>query len=208
MGNKHETLSDGTYHTREGYDIPLEGHSPEFFENLEEKIDKWLDGWTDTITSEWTDEMKDYVANHLEWADENTSFTRVGNGSHFLGWDGPRVGDFLKDDSLYRSFSRTRDATLEVLEAKDESIYTEEPWVIYRTVGPTPFFDPTKFSNRFPEQQEIFIPPNSMKVRHIGRYDLGEWGEGKRLTRDLGFSRQPHIAANEIVVVDLEYEAP
>lgn len=42
-----------------------------------------------------------------------------------------------------------------------------DDFVIYRTVGETHFFDPSKFSNPFPNQTEAFVPMGTMKVSKI-----------------------------------------
>lgn len=167
MGN-NITTDDKTYTTSVGKEIPLEKYTPEFMEHLENAINIWLEGFAENPIDDMTDEEVDYVLNHLEntvgdSSIEDGQLTRMENGEHFLN-SGVKEGDILEGNDLFRSFSRTREATDHVFNVKGQ-YYTDV--VFYRTNGNVPFFDPTKFSNPYPHQEEVFVPLDKCKVDKI-----------------------------------------
>lgn len=198
MGNNHKTTTDETYTSRIGSHIPLEGYSKEFLDTLDLKLNTWLEGFSSYPLEDMNSEETEYILNHL--TSTTKPLMRVENDEHFLN-SGLSVGDTLKGNQLFRSFGGTPDATLHLLEVKDR-VYKDKGWVIYRTKGEVPFFDPTVFSNPYPHQKETFVPLDTMKITNIQNFSPNKI---KELSDELHFDKLPKVV-NNVTVVDLEYD--
>ncbi len=199
MGNNNTNTTSGeTYTSLVGSHIPLEGYSKSFLESLDHKLNTWLEGFSSYPLEDMNSEETEYLLDHL--SSTTDPLMRVENGSYFLN-SGLSVGDTLNGNQLFRSFGRTPDATLHMLEVKDR-VFEDKNWVIYRTNGEVPFFDPTVFSNPFPHQEETFVPLDTMKITNIQNFSPNEINE---LTKELHFNKVPDVV-NNVTVVDVEYD--
>ncbi len=208
MGNNNTNTTPDygdPYLTSEGELIYLEGYDPDFIDGLDDKISDWLWGSKKSIIHEMDVEEINYLIKHLQDSKDdpdidNNQLTRVESDTHFLS-SGLKVGDTLSGNGLFRSFSKSNDSSLDVIEAKSKYWSNGGGWVIYRTVGNTPFFDPTVFRNPFPGQTEVFVPVDSMKVEAI--HEFG-WNY-KEVSKLMKWDSVPDI--NEAVtVVDISYD--
>ena len=112
----------------------------------------------------------------------------------------------MDENMLLRSFSRTPDASEGVLSAK----FTGHDVLIYRTVGDVPFFDPTKFSNPYPNQKEVFVPVDALKIDKVTTFVCDDVGnaEMEQFKEMTGFDESNWIfyEKNTVTVVDLVYD--
>lgn len=181
MGNK--TIQNSKFTTLNNNQIDTEGNSTEFLETLNKNIMTWLKGFSRSITSRMSESEIEYLVNHMSHSDDDGHLFRLEPSHHLEKWlnEGNGVGDLLKDNDLFRSFSRNSDASGQML--KDGWVLGDI--VIYRTIGDTPFFDPRPFADPFPEQKEAFVPLDCMRVEGIHHFEPDEF---KRLGRFMGTS--------------------
>lgn len=150
--------------------VDTDGHDLSFMNTLNHHIASWLEGtYNDTnIIYNMSDEEIKYLLNHLQSSESDLvptgHLTRIGRKYHASGL---KEGDVLKGNNLFRSFSRDPSSTSHIISEYREYGMGVDDWVIYRTVGNVKFFDPTKFSNPYPDQTETFVPVDTMKVTKI-----------------------------------------
>ena len=200
-----KTKSEIVYTTEEGYDIPLEGYTSSFLNNLEYDLSTWLCGNSEYPLYDMDEEEIQYILNHMNQTQNDKtipsgSLTRVETGTYFKE-AGLQEGDLMSGNQLLRSFSKEVGSTKKIFESKNIYWDNTDGWVIYRTKGNVPFFDPTKFSNPYPDQKEVFVPVDTMRVDKISHYTFKEANE---LATDLDI--EPMWITTDVTVVDLVYD--
>lgn len=165
MGKNRKTKQEGQYST------------PNLEENVLDKLMQWQgEGFgMKTPEEKMDDEEIQYIKDHMEISNSETvptgHLTRVERAYHFLE-SGLGVGDVLDTNSVFRSFSREPDSTVEYM----EDIYSvNEPLVIYRTNGKTPHFNVSDKTQKFPEETESLIETGKMKITKITELNLEKY---------------------------------
>lgn len=179
MGNR--TKKSTTYTTYTGETIDSTNYSSNFMETLNDHIDKWLSGDynTESIISHMSFEEVEYLLDHLESTEGHPGvftghLTRLEMAEHFELLD-LKKGDVISGSNLFRSFSQDPQSTQEIYEYYVENSFGSPPdFVIYRTVGNVPFFNPQPFSNPYPEQSEVFVPLDTMRVENVQKFTSGD----------------------------------
>ncbi len=165
---KNRNSNNNSYMTGMGVAVDTDGHSERFMQKLEDNIDTWLMGYVESIIHKMSPEEIHYLIDHMQLSDSDMvpsgHLTRLERKSHS---DDLKEGDLLKNNNLFRSFSREPSSSDEILGIYRDMGEGIDDFVIYRTVGQVPFFDPSKFSNPFPYQTEAFVPVDSMRVSEI-----------------------------------------
>lgn len=168
MGKNRGTTNNMEYITSYGNAVDTDGHSIEFMDTLDYHIANWLDGNYKNIIYHMSREEIEYLLNHMQSSESNMvptgHLTRIEFKYHT---NGLKEGDILKGNNLFRSFSRNPNSSSSILDSYNDWGSDLDDFVIYRTVGNTPFFDPTEFSNPFPNQTEAFVPVDMMRVSKI-----------------------------------------
>jgi len=170
MGKNRGTTNNTEYITSYGNAVDTDGHSIEFMETLDYHIDKWLEGAYINIIHNMSPDEINYIINHMQYSENEWDMiptghlTRIEQRHHTSNL---KEGDIIKGSNLFRSFSRDPSSTDEILDVYNDWGSSIDEFVIYRTTGNTPFFDPTKFSNPYPYQTEVFVPMDTMRVSKI-----------------------------------------
>ncbi len=214
--NQNTTSEEETYHTGAGYDVPTDGHSQEFMEQIEHKISEWIDGFGKSPSEKLDDDELEYVLSNMEDSEGNEEvpsghLTRAENAHHLLpliesGEIG--VGDKLPDPSRLRAYSRTQGATA------DYCRHWEYDTIIYRTNNNTPHFVATKFNDSYEfKERESFVNQQNMKIDKITTYnakDYPDWSDNINTSRefrravaeDLGLQYVP-FDQKRIIIIDV-----
>ncbi len=150
-------------------------NSPPDWEKFKYRIATWLYGDANSITENLSQMDIEYIVNNMSHMEDGHMF-RLETSRHLNKWldEGNDVGDLLNGNGLFRSFSRTGDASAKMLK---NGWVPDNDIVVYRTVGTVPFFDPRPFTNPFPEQEEAFVPLDCMRVERITRFGSDEFEE-------------------------------
>lgn len=161
-------LSDDTYTTSTGEQISKDGYSSEFFEHLENNIGAWIKYAGTPPDFLYTKEELEYILNHMSDSVGDSSvpsgfLTRVEKARHFQKHK-YKVGDMVDDSSVFRSYSRDQNGTLEYIKRNGDP---DRAIVIYRTNGNVKHFNASRFDDTYKWESESFVEQGRMRITGI-----------------------------------------
>ena len=177
---KNRRRNPTQYITESGETVETHNHSSHFMKTFNDKISDWIHK-EPTVgkspTSEMTKKEIKYLESMMEDSENNRTvekgqLTRCERSHHILDENGNlkiKVGDKLPNKE-FRSYSRTRTATLKYLKPKRGTV------VIYRTKGNVKHFNATKFDDYYGDERESFVDQSKLKVDKITRIKKSDFG--------------------------------
>lgn len=197
-------FSPKEYTTMSGEKVPTDGHNPLWMWRFNKKISRWIRGKLKSPDEFLNKEELEYIHNHMESSLDKTTvptghLTRVEQDYHIQDKN-LKVGDILPSSSRLRAYSRTPQATGDVLDSRIGGV------VIYRTNGEVPHFNATKFDRRYTFEEESWIEQGKLKIDNITYYSDDDVRDG--LMKELGFEKLPtgrFGAITKLTVIDTSY---
>ncbi len=166
-GDIFDSYNEDTYTTVAGETINSDGYSHDFLEHLNNNIQAWVNFGGARPDFYMTKDEIEYVQDHMEQSSDDVHFTRV-EPSRFFERGNYKVGDVIQDEALFRSFSRTSDATLKFIEQnKKEGDYI----AIFRTSGVVDNFNATRWANKYGWEEESFVNPKRLQITNIQHFE-------------------------------------
>ena len=167
--SNEEEYEDEYFETYTGEEVPTDGHSTEWMEELQENIVDWLHSPGNSPSSGLTDEQIEYIYDNMEDSLDllSETLTRVERGVHFEDHD-YNVGDQIQDEATFRSFSRSQEASLNYIR---ETFIDGDGITIYKTEGSVGHFDVTRFDDTFIEEEESFVDIQSLTIKNVVMID-------------------------------------
>jgi len=180
-------FSDETFTLKNGDKIPLEGHTPQFFQDLTHIIQMWQDHITvpdahghSTAPSDLLgEEEMEYVLSHMEHDLEH--LTRV----EIMGTSVPKE-DIKKGEPIHfnkplKAFSRHIEQTKDYASFMFDS---DDELVVFRTNNRVGHFNITRWTDYAVNEGESWVNTESFKVKdiHKEKWFRTHWSENKEYT--------------------------
>lgn len=215
MGNNTSNTnpkSPETYTTRDGYNVPSDGHSRNWMRQFEMIVSSWIRGESKSPSYEMNDEQRDYVQNNMEDSENNENvptghLTRGERGYHLI----PLLrngqlseGDLIPDNAFLRSYSRSPNATANyIYQTFDDG----SPIVIFRTHNNTKHFNATPFNDAYAHEEESFVNQSQLRIDGFKIYDAEDYDSPYDYSADvnweLGATNNLKFYPEEVVFVEV-----
>ncbi len=166
-------------------------------EQLVDKMREWQKSPLFSPSEFLSEEEIDYVKNHMENSENNEDVPtghlyRMERGYHFeeLYYEGElEEGSILKDNSVFRAFSREPSSTGDYLLNHNDGGAV----VIYRTNGNVPHYNITKNTHVFENESESWVEPSKLKIDKIQYFNDLDYNMKDVLKSELELSQYPEV---------------